>query len=114
MHGPASSTFGFRLLFGSSHAGQNNWLTVGKFSHKRQLAAHGLNGLAESGKQEIAALFETRNTVLGYTESLGHANLRELAGVPQFAQGHFLGNQLSGAGFDLLALGGAQVPAYVA
>jgi len=29
--------------------------------------------------------------------------------VPQFAQGHLLGDQLSGAGLDLLALGGAQL-----
>jgi hypothetical protein len=96
-----------------SNARQNNWRTVGEFSDKRQASPHGLDGLSEGGQQEIAALFEARNTVLGDTESLGHADLREFAGVPEFAQGHFLGNQLGGAGLDLLTLGGAKLPDFV-
>ena len=39
--------------------------------------------------------------------------VRELASVPEFAQGHFLGNQLSGAGLDLLPLSGAKLPDFV-
>jgi len=67
----------------------------------------------QSGKSTslaIAALFEARNTILGYAKSLGHADLRELARVPELAQGHLLGNQLSGASLDLLALGGSKLP----
>jgi hypothetical protein len=33
--------------------------------------------------------------------------------MPQFAQGHLLGDQVSGADLDLLASGGAQLPDYV-
>src|SRR5271157_2785414 len=62
-----------RIVFGN--AGQNNRRTVGEFSDKRQVSAHGLDGLPESGKQEIAPLFKTRNTVLSDTEGLGHADL---------------------------------------
>jgi hypothetical protein len=103
----AFSACGLRLQVVSSNAGQNNRRTVGEFSDKREVSAHGLDGLPESGKQQIAALFKARNTVLGDTESLGHADLRELAGVPELAQGHFLCDQLNSAGLDLLPLGGA-------
>ena len=95
-----------RIIFGN--AGQNHRGTVGKLGDQRKIPAHRLNGLSESGQQEIAPLFKARNTVLGDPERLGHLYLRELARVPQFAQGHFLGNQLSRAGLDLLALRWAQ------
>src|SRR4029077_13243846 len=94
------------LLLGN--AGENDRRAVREFSHERELTAHGLDGLAQRGQQEIAAFFEPRDTVLGYPESLRDANLREFARVPQFAQGHLLGDQLSGAGLDLLSLCGAQ------
>src|SRR5260221_9274518 len=106
----ASTSGWLRLRLISSYAGQNNGPTVGKFSYKRQVSAHGFDRLPESGKQQIAALFEARNTVLGDTEGFGNADLRKLASVPEFAQSHFLGDELSGAGLDLLALGGTQLP----
>src|SRR5579864_9043216 len=64
------------IVYGDS--GQNNRLAVGKFSDKRQVAAHRLDRLAERRKQQVAALFKFRNTVLTNSESLGHAHLREL------------------------------------
>lgn len=67
----ASSAGWFKVGLISRDAGQNNGPTVGKFSDKQQISAHGLDGLPKSGKQQIAALFEARNTVLGNTESLG-------------------------------------------
>jgi hypothetical protein len=72
-------------------------------------AAHGLDGLSESRKQEIAALFEARNTILGDPEFLGHANLRELASSPQLTQGQIPRNRIRRAGLDLPALGRAQL-----
>jgi len=54
----------------SSYAGQHDRRAVGEFSDKRQIAAHGLDGLAERGQQEVAALFEARNAVLGNPEGL--------------------------------------------
>src|ERR1700730_15639692 len=100
----------WRLWPGSifGNARQNHWRTVGKLGDQRKIPAHGLDRFSERGQQEIAPPFEARNTVLGDPERLGHLYLRELARVPQFAQGHFLSNQLCGAGLDLLALGGAQ------
>ena len=86
-----------------SNAGQDDGRTIGEFRDKGQFSPHGLDGLAQGGQQQIAALFESRNTVLGDAEGLGHSDLRELARVAQLAQGHLLGNQLSGAGLDLLA-----------
>ena len=65
------------IAFGD--AGQNNRLTVGEFGHQRQVPAHGLDGLPERGKQQIAALFEARNTVLGDPKRLGYLYLSELA-----------------------------------
>src|ERR1022692_3425316 len=97
-----------RMVFGNT--GQNNGRAVGEFSDKRQAPAHGRDGLPERGEQQVAALFEPRNTVLGDPESFSQPDLRELARVPQLAQGHLLRDQLSGAGLDLLALGGAQFP----
>src|ERR1039457_4940786 len=96
-----------------SNAGQNHRRAVGEFSPQRQLPAHRLDGLPQRGEQQIATLFKPRDTVLGDPESLGHADLRELARVPQLAQGHFLGDQRGGAGLDLLALRGAQFRNYV-
>jgi hypothetical protein len=107
----AAGWFRPRLLIGNT--GQNNRRTIGEFSDKREVSAHGLDGLPKRGQQQIAALFEARNAVLGDTESLSHADLRELARVPKLAQGHLLGNQLSGASFDFLALSGAQFLDYV-
>ena len=43
------------------------------------------------------------NPVLGDAEGLGHTYLRELASLPQFLQGHFLGNESGGTSFNLLA-----------
>src|ERR1035438_8559867 len=83
-----------------SNAGQDDGRTIGEFRDKGQFSPHGLDGLAQGGQQQIAALFESRNTVLGNAEGLGHSDLRELARVAQLAQGHLLGNQLSGAGLD--------------
>jgi hypothetical protein len=51
-----------RIFFGN--AGQNHGVTVGEFSNERQVSAHGLDGLPQRGEQQIAALFEARNTVL--------------------------------------------------
>src|SRR5947207_2477819 len=76
------SPCGLGLGIASSNAGQNNWRTIRKFSDQRQVSAHRLDGLAQSGKQQIAALFKTRNTVLRNTQRLGHADLGELASVP--------------------------------
>ena len=95
-----------RIIF--PNAGQDHWRTVGKLGNQRKIPSHGLDCFSERGQQEIAPLFEARNTVLGDPERLGHLYLRELARVPQFAQGHFLADQLSGAGLDPLALGRAQ------
>ena len=95
-----------RIMFGN--AGQNHWRTVGKLGDQRKIPAHGLDRFSERGQQEIAPPFEARNTVLGDPERLSHLYLGKLARVPQFAQGHFLGDQLSGAGLGLLALSGAQ------
>jgi hypothetical protein len=107
------SACGLRLRIVFCNATQNNWRTVGEFSDEREISAHGLNGLAESGKQQIAALFKARNTVLGDSESLGHANLREFAGVPELAQSHFLRDQLSSASLDLFSLGRALLVDFV-
>jgi len=88
------------------NAGQNRWRTVGKLGDQRKIPAHGLNRFSERGQREIAPLFEARNTVLGDPERLGYLYLRKLARVPQLAQGHLLGDQFTGPGLDLLALGG--------
>src|SRR6476661_6620978 len=87
-------------IFGD--AGENDRLTVGKLSYERQVSAHGLDGLSKRGEQQIAALFKARNAVLRDPESFGHPDLRELARLPQLAQGHLLGDQLSSARLDLL------------
>jgi hypothetical protein len=89
------SASGLRLRIVFGNAGQNNQRTVGEFSDKRQVSAHGLDGLPKSGKQEIAALFKARNTVLGDTEGLGHTDLSQLAGVPELAQAHFPRDELA-------------------
>ena len=93
--------------------GQHDRRAVREFSDKRQIATHRLDGLPERGQQEVAALFEARNAVLGDPEGLGHADLRALAGLAELAQGHFLGNQLRRANLDLLALSEAQLPEFV-
>jgi hypothetical protein len=36
-------------------------------------------------------------------KNFGHPHLGELAGLAEFLQGHFFGNQGGGAGLDLLA-----------
>jgi hypothetical protein len=100
--GDTSPTFRLwsRIILGN--AGQNHWRTVGKLGDKRKIPAHGLDRFSERGQQQIAPLFEARNTVLGDPERLGHLYLRELARVPQFAQSHLLGDQPGGAGLDFL------------
>jgi len=98
------------MRLAADNPGDYDRRTVGEFSNKGQVSAHGLDGLPQRREQKIAALFEARNAVLGDTESLGDPDLRELARVPEFPQSHFLGNQLGGSGLDLLALGGAQLP----
>jgi hypothetical protein len=75
MHG-LSSTGWLRRRLVLSNARQNNWRTVWEFSDQRQVSPHGLDGFSKGGQQEITALFEARNTILGDTESLGHADLR--------------------------------------
>src|SRR5260370_32173765 len=97
-----------RLGIHCRYAGEHNGVTVRKLREKGQAAAHGLHGLAKRRKQKIAALLEARDTVLGDAESLRNADLGEPARVPEFPQGHFLGNQLSRARLNLLAAGGAQ------
>ncbi|HEX5424059.1 MAG TPA: hypothetical protein VFW94_10955 [Candidatus Acidoferrales bacterium] len=43
-------------------------------------------------------------------ESLGYTRLRELAGLSEITQAHFLLDYLSGAVLDLLTLGWIQFP----
>jgi hypothetical protein len=107
----SASGLGPPIIFGNAR--QNNWRTVWELSHKRQVSTHGLDSLPQRREQQIAPFFEARNTVLRDPESFGHPDLRELARVPQLAQGHLIGYQLSSAGLNLLALGGAQLPDYV-
>ena len=44
-----------------------------------KVPAHGLDRFSEGGQQQIAPLFEARNTVLAHPERPGHFYLRELA-----------------------------------
>jgi len=48
-------------------------------------------------------LFETGNAIVADAKNFGHPHLGELAGLAEFLQGHFFGNQGGGAGLDLLA-----------
>jgi hypothetical protein len=80
---------------------------VGKLSENADVATHSFDRFSQSGEQEIAAFFETRNTVLGYAKNLREAGLGKFAGFAEFTQGHFLGDQPSRAGFDFLASSGA-------
>jgi hypothetical protein len=61
---------------------------AGKFSDKRQVATHRHNCLPEGGKQQVATFFQAENLILGDPESVRHAHLGELAGLPEFPQGH--------------------------
>jgi len=68
---------------------------------RRRLTRPSPSRFPESGQQEIAALFEPRDAVLGDPEGLGDADLCQLAGLPKLTQCHFLGNELGCSGLDL-------------
>src|SRR5580704_19720412 len=106
--GDTSPAYGIwrRPIF--SNAREKHWRAVGKLGDQRKTPAHGRDRFSERGQQEIAPLFEARNTILGDPQRLGHLHLRELARRPQFAQRHFLGDQPSGAGLNLLPVGWTQ------
>jgi hypothetical protein len=87
-----------RLVFGN--AGQNNRVTVGKFSHQRQASADSLHSPAENGNQQVAAPFDLRDAFLADIEGFCDLLLCNLARPAQFLQRHFLGNELGGASLD--------------
>jgi hypothetical protein len=89
---------------------KNNRGAVWELSNKREVTTHCLNRLPQRGKQEVAALFETRNTVLRYAERLSDADLRKFARLPKLAQSHLLCNQVGGARFDSFPLRRTQLP----
>lgn len=75
----------------AGESGEDDGGAVGEFGYQGEVAAHGFNGLAECGKEQVAALFEARDAVLGDAELAGDADLSELARFAEFAEGHFLG-----------------------
>jgi hypothetical protein len=85
---------------------------VRKVSYDAHFAAHGFDGFSQRGKQQVAAFFEAGDAVLGDSEGLGEASLRQFAGLAEVAQAHFLGNDLSRAILDSLSLGWPQFPNY--
>jgi len=92
---------GVWFIFGNAR--QHDRIAVGEFSHQRQVSAHGLNGLPQSGNHQIGAFFKLGNAVLPYAAFLGHANLSELACAPELLQRHFLGDEPGRTGRHLPA-----------
>jgi hypothetical protein len=95
-----------RLRFCFSNAGQYDWLTVWEFSDQGQVATHGFDRLPQGREQQIAPLLESRDAILSDAERFRQPHLGEFAGLPEFLQGHFFGNQGGSAGLDLLAARG--------
>lgn len=79
-----------RMIFAQSR--KHHRPPVREFRDQGQSSAHSFDGFAEGRKQEIAALFESRNAILIDSKSLGDADLRKLAGFPKLTQGHLFGH----------------------
>lgn len=78
-----------------------------------QRAAHRFHGFPKGREQDIASLLEARDAVLLDFQSLGNADLRQLTGFSELAQGHLFRHQLRRSRFYSPALRRAQLPDFV-
>ncbi len=99
--------------FHGSNAGKNHRLAIWKLCDERESTTHSFDVAPQRRNQKVAALFQAGDPVLTNAKSLRDALLRELMSMAQFAQGHFLGNELGSARVDLLAAGRAQFPNFL-
>jgi len=90
--------------------GKEDRRAVGKLGNDVHVATHGFDRFSQRGEQQVAAFFKPRDAVLSDPESFGNAGLRQLAGLSEVAQAHFLGYEFTRTVLDLLSLGWAQLP----
>jgi hypothetical protein len=100
----SASGFARTIIF--DWIGQNDRRAAGKFGDDADIATHRFHGFSQRGKQEIAALLETRNAVLRYPEDFGDACLGEFAGLAEIAEAHFFSDKFGGTSVDFLSLTG--------
>ena len=95
------------------NAGKNHRLAIWKLRDERESTTHSFDVAPQRRNQKVAALFQAGDPVLTNAKSLRDALLRELMSLAQFAQGHFLGNELGSARVDLLSTSRAQFPNFL-
>jgi hypothetical protein len=100
--------FAWRGILGQ--VGKHDWRAIGKLGDDAYIAAHRLDRFSARRKQQVAAIFESRNAVLSDSKSLSEACLRELAGLAQIAQAHFFCYQFRRAILDFFPLGWTEFP----
>ena len=83
--GMPARQFAGRAIVGQP--GQHDWGAIGKFSNDAHIATHGLDCLSQRGKQQIAAFFQPRDTVLSDPKSFGDASLRKAASLSEVGSG---------------------------
>jgi hypothetical protein len=76
---------------------------------KLELAPHSGDVVAQGRDQQVAALFDARDTVLADAEQLRYALLSHLASFAQVLKRHLLAEELVGSRFDLGAARGRQL-----
>ena len=88
---------GRRLGIHGGKSSQNYGLPVGKLSDKEEVAPHGYDVAAQGRNEQVGTFFQAGNAVLASLEDFSDAGLGKAAGLPEIAQGHFLGDELCGA-----------------
>jgi hypothetical protein len=95
--------FSRRALVWRRHRGEcleTHGRAVRELCQKLELAAHGFDIAAQRRQQHVAALLQARDGLLLVAKLARQADLCALERAAQVAQGHFLGDQLSGASVD--------------
>jgi hypothetical protein len=93
---------GRRLGIHGGKSSQNYGFSVGELSDKGEVAPHGYDIATQGGNEQVGTFFQAGNAVLASLEDFSDARLGKAAGLPEIAQGHFLGDELCGAALDFL------------